>query len=140
MSAQLHNFLEYWFHRAFLHGLVWKIAHEHHHRFQTRLKIICTPMLPVICYAFCLTLALVPALGLRFACGILSGLAIGQLLMDGVHVIQHSLWRPSFLEVSRSWHAWHHGCDGDDSHSAHGLTCFFWGAPHISHCSSRTLL
>jgi hypothetical protein len=123
----VHGFLEYWFHRYFLHNVVWEVAHSNHHRFQTRLKIICTPMVPVVLYAFAFSLGIAPWVGLDSAVGVLSGLAVGQLLMDGVHVVEHSRWRPNWLEVSRLWHAWHHGCD--DTHATstcHGLTCFFW--------------
>jgi hypothetical protein len=66
---------------------------------------------------------LVHILGRQNAYGINSGIAMGQFLMDTVHVLFHSTYRPWFLESARSYHLYHHFVqDG----KAHGLTTSFW--------------
>jgi hypothetical protein len=126
LGLVLYSFLEYVFHRVVLHSFLWEEAHKNHHRHPSRLRIICTPMLPVLLYGLVMTYSIAPLVGAARAIGLFAGLGLGQLLMDTVHIVQHSTWHPWWLEVSRSWHSYHHQQVHWDE--CHGLTCFFWDA------------
>ena len=49
LGGIMYTFIEYWFHRVFLHWMpeVMRRAHDNHHKNPTKLKIICTPLIPV---------------------------------------------------------------------------------------------
>jgi len=118
----IYTFLEYWFHRFFLHEVLSK-AHNNHHEKPRNLRIIATPIIPVQLYDFAVVLLLIQLVGRETAYGLNTGIAIGQCIMDTVHILFHSKYRPWFLESARSYHLYHHFVDDD---LAHGLTTSFW--------------
>ena len=118
----LYTFLEYIFHRVVLHSYLPKI-HGNHHRQPRNLRIIATPILPVQLYDFFVVLGIMLVLGQPIAYGINCGIALGQCIMDVVHIVFHSKMRPWYLESARSYHTVHHF---KDDNVAHGLTCAFW--------------
>ena len=117
-----YSLLEYIFHRIILHCILHK-AHQNHHQKPRDLRIIGTPILPVQMYGFLFTSLLMGYFGKENAWAINSGVVLGQCIMDSVHIIFHSKWRPKFLESARSYHMHHHFIDGN---FAHGLTTPFW--------------
>lgn len=122
LGSIVYTFLEYWFHRIILHEIL-DMAHSNHHRWPRNLRIIATPILPVQLYDCIAVLILMYFLGRPAAYAINCGVAIGQIIMDSVHVAFHSHYRPWYLESARSYHLHHHFSTED---VAHGLTTPFW--------------
>ena len=118
----LYTFLEYLFHRWLLHSVLSKV-HLNHHTSPRNLRIIATPILPVQLYDFLVILLLMWVVGREIAYAINCGISFGQCLMDSVHVLFHSSFRPWYLESARSYHTHHHFIDQE---GAHGLTTSFW--------------
>ena len=52
------------------------------------------------------------------------GISISQIIMDYVHVFEHSKFNPWFLKVARNYHKLHH--NKSNWELGHGLTSRFW--------------
>jgi len=118
----IYTFLEYIFHRWILHEFLAN-AHNNHHRKPRNLRIIATPILPVQLYDFFVILLLMYFIGREYAYAINCGISFGQCVMDTVHILFHSTFRPWYLESARSYHLHHHFIREEQ---AHGLTTSFW--------------
>ena|SRR3990167_672522 len=118
----IYTFLEYWFHRIILHNFLEK-AHNNHHSIPRNLKIIATPIIPVHIYDLFFIHAFHIFFPKEVVFGVNVGISIGQSIMDTVHILFHTQYRPWYLESARSYHLHHHFVDGQ---SAHGLTTSFW--------------
>jgi dihydroceramide fatty acyl 2-hydroxylase len=93
-------FAEYAIHRWFFHfcprnawlrSLLYYV-HEHHHRFQERDRLLAPPLLSLSIGAvlvLTLTLTIVPLVGDRALCVLLSGLVTAYLVYDYTHFIIH---------------------------------------------------
>lgn len=122
IGLMIYTFLEYWFHRIILHNLLEK-AHNNHHSTPRNLKIIATPIFPVHIYDFLIITIFQMFFSLETIYGVNIGVSIGQCIMDTVHILFHTTFRPWYLESARSYHLHHHFVDGQ---AAHGLTTSFW--------------
>jgi len=118
----IYTFLEYIFHRWILHEFL-SNAHGNHHKRPRNLRIIATPILPVQLYDFIVIVLLIAIIGRERAYAINCGISFGQCVMDTVHILFHSTFRPWYLESARSYHSHHHF---REEHVAHGLTTSFW--------------
>lgn len=126
IGGMFYTFIEYWFHRKLLHHFPksMKKAHDNHHKNMAKLKIICTPLLPVQIYEILMMLFISYFFGSYQAVIIQTGVSISQIIMDSVHLFEHSQWRPWFLRSARSYHMLHHKkCNHD---YGFGLTTCFW--------------
>lgn len=117
-----YTFLEYVFHRWILHEALSKV-HQNHHKKPRNLRIIATPIIPVQLYDFFVILLIMCITGRETAYAINCGISFGQCVMDIVHVLFHSTFRPWYLESARSYHSHHHFIQQEQ---AHGLTTGFW--------------
>lgn len=124
LGGCLYTFIEYWFHRYFLHIGFLKKAHDNHHKNPTKLKIIATPLLPVQIYEIVIMLIIYAFCGSFIANLFQIGISISQIIMDYVHLFEHTSYRPWFLETARSFHKLHHRKSNHDI--GFGLTCPFW--------------
>ena len=122
LGAVVYTFLEYLFHRWLLHHVLHQV-HNNHHKRPRNLRIITTPILPVQLYDFLVILLLMCVVGREIAYAINCSISFGQCVMDSVHVLFHSSFRPWYLESARSYHSHHHFIE---SETAHGLTTSFW--------------
>ena len=122
IGAIFYTFLEYIFHRWILHEFL-SGPHNNHHQRPRNLRIIATPILPVQLYDFIVILILMGIMGRERAYAINCGISFGQCVMDTVHILFHSTFRPWYLESARSYHSHHHF---REEHVAHGLTTSFW--------------
>ena len=122
----LYTFIEYWFHRVFLHWMpdAMKKAHDNHHKNPTKLKIICTPLIPVQLYETITMITISYFFSPYIAVLLQTGISISQITMDFVHLFEHSRWRPLFLKSARSYHMLHH--KPTNHHMGFGLTSCFW--------------
>lgn len=126
IGGSFYTFIEYWFHRILLHlsPAVMKKAHDNHHKNPTKLKIICTPLLPVQIYEIIMMLLISYLFGTYYAVLIQTGVSVSQIIMDFTHLFEHSLWRPFILRSARSYHMLHHKkCNHN---IGFGLTSCFW--------------
>jgi len=124
VGTSIYTFLEYVFHRFLLH-ITMKPLHDRHHHTPRNFRIIATPLIPVHLVDLVLCTTLYFLLGRQIACGINCGIAVGQMIMDMVHVILHTRNCPWYLSTARSYHYYHHfDTKGDDT--AIGLTTTFW--------------
>ena len=119
----LYTFIEYWFHRVILHNFLFKKAHIHHHNNPVKLKIIAVPLIPVQIYECCLMI-LLSLISIKTAVMCQLGISISQIIMDYVHLFEHSAYNPWYLKVARNWHKLHH--IKTNWEVGHGLTSRFW--------------
>ena len=95
-GSAVYTFIEYVFHRYILHEWIFRQAHEHHHKNPMKLKIIATPLLPVQLYEFCLMVMISYCINPYSAVYLQVGISISQIIMDVLHVCEHSQYNPWF--------------------------------------------
>ena len=123
-GGSFYTFIEYWFHRTILHEWIFKEAHQNHHLIPIKLKIIATPLLVVQLYEIFMMCCIAFLFGTYWAVFIQVGVSISQVIMDYVHLFEHTSFNPWFLWVARDYHKLHHHKDNWDL--GHGLTTRFW--------------
>lgn len=52
------------------------------------------------------------------------GISISQIIMDLLHICEHSRFNPWYFQVARNYHKLHHHIRNYEV--GHGLTCRFW--------------
>ena len=126
MGSFVYTFLEYVFHRFILHkGPKYMIiAHKNHHSKPTNLKIITTPLIPIIIYDLLLVTLLLCIFDSYFILLLQTGISFSQLTMDMTHVYIHSKNMPQLLSYQKSYHLLHHKHKNHDY--GFGLTTSFW--------------
>jgi sterol desaturase/sphingolipid hydroxylase (fatty acid hydroxylase superfamily) len=123
-GSVFYSFIEYWFHRVILHRWIFYQAHKFHHDNPIKLSIIATPLLVVQIYETFMMVLLSAIFGSYIAVFIQVGVSISQVIMDFVHLYEHSSYNPYILKVARNYHKLHH--QKSNWEMGHGLTTRFW--------------